>query len=204
MEEKMNLNEEFLYKEECYIVLLSEKNSILYPEIQELLPGEIYNDRDKVFGTYIVQDYMLLLKDLRVPYKAVYPDIHDITPEKIHGETYSNFLCYYDLLEPLSYSGGIILANKFIKDYGNEEEYPCYCYNEVVELIFENGKLITSIDHSKDMIRIRKNIEKGFRDIHNRRDARCIKRFIRSSFVQDYSNTIIRKKWKQIKNIIRR
>lgn len=194
-------NQEFLYKEEAFKVLLTEKNSVLFPEIQKLLPEEC-SIWDNCIGTYQVEDYILELISLKVPYKIGYPMVHDMAPVKFVGEQDADYMEYGNLAEPLSYSGGIILAKEFVKDYGNEEEYPCYCYKKVLELIFENGTLVTSIDHSKDMVRIRKNIEKGFRNIHNRKDARCIRRFIRTSFVQNYSKSIIRKKWKQIRNIL--
>lgn len=103
-----------------------------------------------------------------------------------------------DLKIGLTYSGGIIIARDFVESYGNFEEYPCYCYKRVFELIFEDGRLVTSIDHSKAMTRIRKNIEKGLRDIRSKKDYKCIQRFIKESFVKNYHNPIIKKYWNQL------
>jgi hypothetical protein len=87
----------------------------------------------------------------------------------------------------VSYNGAILIGSKPVKEYAMKGENPtCFSYQNVMELIFEDGILITSVDHSKKMLRIRKNIELGLRNLTVNRDIRCIRRFMNSSFIGDY------------------
>ena len=57
--------------------------------------------------------------------------------------------------------------------------------------------MITTIDHSKAMLRVRKNIDKGYRDLGKFRDRKCIDQFIRTSLLGTYRKThSLRKKMK--------
>lgn len=101
----------------------------------------------------------------------------------------------YNGQEPCPYWGGIVIG----KDLGNTFEftndYPCYCYEKVIELIFNEGKLITTADHSKAMNRIRLNIKKGLRSLKNQQDLICINKFLRSSFIKKYSGRFNFNRW---------
>lgn len=99
---------------------------------------------------------------------------------------------------PVLYSGAILMAKTLVNDYGMdpnvEESYPCYCYKEVYEYVFEKGVLVTTIDHSRSMIRIRKNIDLGYRDLTKKRDVKCIQQYLRTSFVGRYKKAYNKKK----------
>lgn len=70
-----------------------------------------------------------------------------------------------------------------------EKDSPMFCfeYKEVLELVFEAGRMTALIDHSRDMYRIRKNIEYGLRDLHNIHDVKSIRHFIKSIMACDYN-----------------
>jgi hypothetical protein len=180
LEEFMEFKDEFRYKGDSYQILHCEKDNLFSPVINEWILAQqgTYGDEIEVFW---LDDYELKLC------------CNDKLADK------ENELCL-----AVPYSGGMILVKDFVKDYGNPGEYPCYCYKKVQELIFDQGRLVTSIDHSKAMIRIRKNIEKGLRDIRNKRDFRCIQKFIKDSFVQNYSNPMQKKRWNIILDKLKR
>jgi len=112
------------------------------------------------------------------------------------------FKQYYDINQPLHYTGSITIADDFVKDYSMNDtgQAPCFCYKCILELIFEDGILITTIDHSRDMLRIRKNIELGLRSLSKKRDFRCIEHFIKSTFIGNYKPFSSPKKSKKYLN----
>jgi hypothetical protein len=87
----------------------------------------------------------------------------------------------------VSYNGTLLIGTDLIKEYslkGNKTA--CFSYQNVKELVFEDGVLITTVDQNKAMLRIRKNLELGLRNLTASRDLRCIRRFMNSAFVGDY------------------
>ncbi len=88
---------------------------------------------------------------------------------------------------PIAYNGAILIGMTPIKEYYMKGDTPSFfSFQRVIELVFENGVLITTVDQSKAMLRIRKNIELGLRSLNKKRDKNCIKRFMNSTFVGDY------------------
>ncbi|MFA9465741.1 MAG: hypothetical protein ACERKN_15785 [Velocimicrobium sp.] len=86
-----------------------------------------------------------------------------------------------------NYQGGIVIAKDVINAFDFNDKYPCYCYQIVLELIMSEGKVITTINHSRAMHRIRMNIEKGLRSLDNEMDLACINKFLRATFVKKYA-----------------
>ncbi len=96
---------------------------------------------------------------------------------------------------PTYFRGGIVIGKEVANPFHFEADYPCYCYETVIELIFNEGKLITTIDHSKAMNRVRQNVEKGLRSLNNERDLVCINKFLRSTFVKRYPGDFEITRW---------
>jgi len=113
--------------------------------------------------------------------------------ENLHIEDYVLFI--ED--EPSNYRGGIVIAKDLKNPFDFIESYPCYSYQTVMELVFNEGKLITTINHSKAMHRIRMNIEKGLRSIDNEMDLASINKFLHATFVKKYAgqNSIFDRWW---------
>lgn len=101
----------------------------------------------------------------------------------------------YNGQTPCLYRGGIVIGCTLSNTFEFTNDYPCYCYEKVIELIFNEGKLITTADHSKAMDRVRKNIEKGLRSLKNQKDLICINKFLRSSFIKKYSGRFDFNRW---------
>lgn len=137
----------------------------------------------------VLDNYKISLHRMWVKADCAMPVINGISPQYF-AEGLKEGVIYDKLDIPILYTGAILLAHTKLNDYGirpeAEEGLPCFCYKSVYEYIFENGILITTIDHSRSMLRIRKNIDFGYRDWNKKRDQRCIERFMKTSFVGDY------------------
>jgi len=185
------------YKGEEYVVLNCEKQHIIHPVVFGILP--VWRDSSPFEYRMKLQleSYKLSLKDFWVYVDCALPVINGAAPRiGTCGET-SGYE-YQHMNVPILYSGAVLAARTLVNDYGIEREEgecaPCFCYKEVYELIFDHGILITTIDHSRDMKRVRKNIDLGYRDWNKKRDQRCIRHFIKNSMVGDYKITKSKKK----------
>lgn len=184
----------FLYK--------GETNSLL------LFEGEqIYNSSGKknqpCFCTYYLEGYQLMIDSLMIRCGTDFPFIYNNPPSEIHEIGSIRFIEYKGLMEPVAYSGGIVIGREFVYDFGFTEDYPCFCYRNVMELIFQDGRLVTSIDHQKTMIRIRKNLKLGLRSLKKGKDSRCIRQYIKHSLVGHYSDSFLRKSMKLAKRKVK-
>ena len=91
------------------------------------------------------------------------------------------------------------IIEKFMNLFGffkkkAEESRDCFEYKEVLELVFEAGKVTAMVDHSRDMMRVRRNLEYGLRDLHNFHDRKSIRFFINHVMVCDYGEKWINKR----------
>lgn len=86
--------------------------------------------------------------------------------------------------EAMKYSGGILIVKGLLEEYAEYEDM--FSYETVLELIFKNGCLITTVDHSKAVLRIQRNLERGLRSLTSARDRICIQRFINRTVICDY------------------
>lgn len=126
---------------------------------------------EHTFLEYDKEQYEILLKE----------------PSLKKGEVrISEYILYIDD-EPSNYRGGIVIAKDLKNPFDFMESYPCYSYQTVMELIFNEGKLITTINHGKAMHRVRMNIEKGLRSLDNDMDLASINKFLRATFVRKYA-----------------
>lgn len=171
-----------------FLILKCEKKEIFDPNHLGISP--IWSD-DINFGyscIYEIKEYQLYLKNLILTSDRVYPIIGGVEPKLLSSENGVETVEYDEIMVPVKFTGAVIIGGTFLKSYGAEDEMPCYSYKTVRELIFQEGKVVTSIDHSKAMLRIRKNLDLGLRDLNKKRDVNCIRHFLKSSFVGDYEN----------------
>lgn len=92
-----------------------------------------------------------------------------------------------DIREPIGFSGGILAGTDFIKElYTHMGFHPAYKFNHVVELIFEDGKLLHQQDRSDKARSIRERLYE--KQTENRQDDPTdkIEQFIKESFSLDY------------------
>jgi hypothetical protein len=167
------------YKNTEYTILAAEQECIIHPIALGYLPYSSASLQCSFSSHFIIQDYQLLLSRLDI-----------VTNEAMnlggmHMEGYARKHSFEEF--PVSYNGTILIGANIVKEYylnGNSPAY--FSYQKLIELVFENGILITTVDQSRAMLRIRKNLELGLRSIDNKRDKRCINRFMNSVLVGDY------------------
>lgn len=171
----MSIKQQMNYMGECYEILHAEQEFIIHPAAFGLLPISKTSLQCSYISDFHIDKYQLMLDKIT------------LTQEE------SGEVKLYEPIEgKLLYHGTILIATNLFKEYYLKGgKLACFSYQKVLELVFENGMLITTVDQSKAMLRIRKNIELGLRSLNKKRDLRCILRFMNSSFVGNYKPFII-------------
>lgn len=106
---------------------------------------------------YFIDDH-IQLKDLYVFHDAGHPIknrnangpiINGVSPQDL--DSYLGFNCHYkDLNLPISFTGGLLLGKDLIRSLlANMGYHPFWKFEEVHELIFQEGKLLSAIDKSQ-------------------------------------------------------
>ena len=181
----MKIRNSIIISDLTYEILYCE-HDIFQPDFFHISPT--WSD-DKEFAytsQFYLDDYQLYLNNLIISSDRCYPEINGISPEPYILEQGRDAVQYSGIMEALGYTGSMIIATQLVKKYTDNSDTPCFSYKFVKELVFREGKLITTIDHSKGMLRIRKNLDSGLRSLDKKRDIKCIQRFIMTSFAGDY------------------
>jgi hypothetical protein len=118
------------------------------------------------------------------------PAINGVMPAcSKEGKGFFNNL-YEGLHHPISYSGGLLIAQGFIHDlYVHMGFHPAWKYERVMELIFEKGMLKATFDRSEPMAVIRKKIiaSKAENDADRKPTQNEIARFVERAFDRKYN-----------------
>lgn len=92
-----------------------------------------------------------------------------------------------NIREHIKFSGGILAGTDFIQElYVHMGFHPAYKFNHVVELIFQDGKLLHSHDRSDQARLIREGLHDMRAADHPADQIESIERFIEASFSLDY------------------
>jgi len=195
----MDIEQQLLYLNKNYKILFTEQEFIVHPAAFGLLPLALASLQYSFNSSFHIEDYRLTLDKIIISNGEIgsFEGVKTDANEK-------PFLFQYTTI---AYNGSILIGANQLKEYNikecnkkeynkkecNKKEYNlkenkmnCFSYQSVFELVFEDGILITTIDKSKAMSRIRKNIELGLRSLSKSRDVRLIQHFINSSLVGDY------------------
>lgn len=166
----MDIKQQIEYMGNKYEIIKAEQEFIVHPAAFGLIPSGNAALKSSFSSDFHIKDYCLMLDNIVLS--------GDGTGE---GRHFQPTEC------KVSYNGAFLIATNPVGEYYQKDgKLACYSYQNVLELVFENGMLITTVDQSKAMLRIRKNIEQGLRSLNVKRDLRCIRRFMNSSFVGDY------------------
>ncbi len=174
MEETMKIRkntEELIYNKKKYEIVMTEEKTLFDAFSLGLLPKERKNETVIIRGTYQIEEFVLYLKEFTV----CYPGTNEIVKKE-------------NLQIPLSYCGGLVIVDDMLEEY--KDYSPLYGYQELLELIFEDGQLVMTANHSRAMYRVRRTLESGLKDMSNYQDAKRIERFVRHQFVQKYEETL--------------
>lgn len=187
----INMKSEMIFHDQEYEVIMIESESLITEkEIdQDILGIEHANLNYHCF--FEVKEYRLYLRTCEIicvhGYRAVLQESNRGYNDSNITENSSS-----ELMIPNIYSGSIVIGKGLIaNDYlSHSNEIPCYGYEEVIELIFSQGILVTTINHSRAMKRVRMNLDCGYRTLDKKKDVRCIQKFLRDSFVGDYKEQL--------------
>jgi hypothetical protein len=117
------------------------------------------------------------------------PTINGVTPTG-SAEEFDFFNNHYEGLNyHLEYSGGVLLADGFIRDlYVHMGFHPPWKYETVIELVFENGVLRNEFDRSERMAEVRQLILDSPKDDADRRmpSKDEIREFVERAFDRSY------------------
>lgn len=172
----MKLEQQIIYSNRIYKILHAEQECIIHPAALGLIPFTKASLQCSFLADFHMEDYRLVLDKIT-----------------LINETANKLYCdgndkQYELNNlAVCYNGSILIGTNPVKEYTlGKGRVECFSYQNVFELVFEDGILTTTIDQSKAMLRIRKNIELGLRNLNSSRDVKCIFRFMKTSFVGDY------------------
>ncbi len=196
----LNANDTLLFEGNFY-QLTGVEQEIYTPDLFRIAPTW---EKDKDFqyiSVYEIKEHQLYLKNMTISSDRGFPVINDVKPQSVYHENSLDTVLYEGLMEKLNYTGGVLVGCDYIKNYNTKGDMPYFSYGKLYELIFEDGILTTTVDHSKGMLRIRKNIDLGLRNLEKERDRKCIKHFLKTSFVGEYLHPNKHKKNKFKNNI---
>ncbi len=175
----MNLEQKIEYHNMEFNILAAEQEFIVHPIALGYLPYSSASLQCPFSSKFSIRDYRLFLDKI---------DVGTNESMNLGGAWIEDYIQRHSFEElSVSYNGAILIGTSPVKDYHGKEDEPSYfSYQKVIELVFDNGVLITTVDQSKAMLRIRKNIELGLRSLSKKRDKNCINRFMSAIFVGDY------------------
>lgn len=168
----MSIEQQIVYHDESYKVLGAEQEVIVHPSVFGILPLNKASLQQPFSSEFHIEDYRLILDKL-----TLMSEDH----LKVCSCEKDDYGC------EVSYNGAVLIGSNLVNEYYFKGKIACFSYQNVYELVFDNGRLMTTIDQSKAMLRIRKNIDLGLRSLNNNRDLRCIKRFLNAALVGDYN-----------------
>ncbi len=112
---------------------------------------------------YQVSAKGIVLKNLYINAEDdYYPEINNVNPQKEGKESfeYMGHHIYRNLNIYMEYTGKILIGKGFINKYYIHMGYQrAWAYEVLEELVFDNGKLVKTVDHSEMAKKLRKEIE---------------------------------------------
>ncbi len=175
----MKMEQRLIYSDTEYHILAAEQEFIVHPVAFGYLPCNAASLQCACNCLYQVEDYKLFLESLELG------SCEALNLGGVRMEVHAQQHKFSDL--PVSYNGAVLIGTNLVREYYLDSQAPAYfSYQKVIEILFDQGVLITTIDQSRAMLRIRRNIELGLRSLTKKRDIRCINRFMNSALVGDY------------------
>jgi hypothetical protein len=197
------MNDTLLFEGKFY-QLLGAEQEIYSPDLFKIAPTWEKDNEFQYISAYEISEHQLFLKNMTISSDRGFPVVNEVRPQSVYNEKGLDTVLYEGIMENLNYTGGVLIGCEYIKNYNSRYDLPYFFYGTLYELIFEDGKLITTVDHSKAMLRIRKNLDLGLRNLDKDRDRKCIKHFLKTSFVGEYMHpeSKIKRRLKKITNYI--
>lgn len=169
------IEQKILYLDKTYTILSAEQEYIIHPAALGIIPISADALQYSYTCNYQINDYQLFLNTIVL----YYPNDKNTDGPLTQEYSLNHFA--------VSYNGAILIGSDLTKEYRmKDNQITCFSYKNVYELVFDDGNLVTTVDQSKAMLKIRRNIDLGLRSLAKGRDKRVITRFLNSSLVGDY------------------
>ena len=159
------ISDEFLLDGTTYAVAAASEDGLFDPADLGLSPtGASTANYNGYVATFAVLRQRLTLRRLRA---SLYvegehwvrfpgPPIFGVYPNDESSDPFGFNNVYEGLDLPLGYSGGLLVADEFIRPlYVHAGWHAAWKYRRVVELVFVNGRLTERVDRSKGIAEIR-------------------------------------------------
>jgi len=138
---------------------------------------------------YDISENGIVLRNLHInSYGGYYPEINGVDAvAEINGDFPPDFHLYEGVNLEMEYTGRIAAGTDFLPEYYIHMGYQrAWAYKELVEFVFEKGKLVETIDHSLMAANIREEINKDsnllWETIHGN-----IGRYVDGNFCLDFA-----------------
>lgn len=151
----------FQYRDQDYSLAGINGGKLFEPEKHGLRPIESCTACYHGFVcSYALFEDHLVLDNLSVTLSHPAPVLFGVKPSKPKSEHSIWDAFYIDLKHPVKFTGGLLIATGFIQElYVHMGFHPAWKYEEVYELIFEDGTLKDAFDRSEYMADFRKRRE---------------------------------------------
>ena len=192
------LSDGFLFEEIDYSIAGISGGELFDPKTLDLEPSMASTACWRGYQViYSLNSNHLVAKDLRINLlktgdeefrRVVGPAINDVAPTP-PGVRFNFFNNHYEGIDyHLEYSGGLLLANGFIDDlYVHMGFHAPWKYENVIELLFENGVLVDRFDRSAKMSEVRDTVlNQNKRKFAKMPTVEEISRFVAQAFDRSY------------------
>jgi hypothetical protein len=188
------LHDQFIVEGESHNVAGVSGDGLFDPEAYGLQPVSWNTACWRGYvATYALRDRRLVVRELELnlsmPHQGASatvaaPLLNGVEARR-SPEPYGFEYVYEDLGLLLPYNGGLLLARGFLDDlYVHMGFHPAWKYRKVLELIFEEGRLIETHDVSKRIARLRKTMMSSPVGSHR---EQAVLDWIESTFQLDYA-----------------
>ncbi len=152
------MHDSFLFQDQKFSLVGFASEGLFHPSDYGMQPlPSVTSCWRGYLCTYKTFRNKLLLDTLQVNLSQEGPSIQNIPPEFPARGTFNNVYHELDLL--MDYSGGMLIADGFIRElYVHMGFHPAWKYETVFELAFSHGTLLETIDASQRMAELRKEM----------------------------------------------
>ena len=188
------LHDQFIVEGESYSIAGVSGYGLFDPETHGLHPVSWNTACWRGYvTTYALQEKYLVIRELELNLSPPHHDGSDpVTAPPLYGvkarhspEPFGFEYVYEDVGMPLAYTGGLLLARGFIDDlHLHMGFHPAWKYRKVMELIFEEGRIIETHDVSRRIARLRKTMISAPASPHQ---EQAVLDWIESTFQLDYA-----------------
>jgi hypothetical protein len=149
------MHDAFLFQDQKFSLLGFASEGLFHPSEYGMQPlPSVTSCWRGYVCTYKIFSSRLLLDTLQVNLSQEGPAIQNIRPEFPARDMFNNV--YHELDLPMDYSGGMLIADGFIRElYVHMGFHPAWKYETAFELVFSHGVLLETKEVSQRMAELR-------------------------------------------------